>query len=335
MITPRTDAAALLQVRELSVRIATGSAAVHAVREVSFDLAKGETLGLVGESGCGKTTTARSLVRLLPPGGRIVGGTIEFAGQSILTLPESQMRALRGGEIGFIFQNPSTSLTPVFTIGRQIAEPLRLHRGMNRRQAYQEAGDLLARVGIPNPRERLGSYPHQLSGGMQQRVMIAIALSCRPRLLIADEPTTALDVTIQAQILELIVALSRESGTAVLLITHNLGIAASMCDRLAVMYAGRVVETGIVDDIFYRPQMPYSWGLLDAIPQVSTERGARLVTIDGAPPDLSQPAAGCQFAPRCRHRHEVCLTTEPALSPRSEHGHAARCLATEPAGWLR
>ncbi|GAA2389833.1 ABC transporter ATP-binding protein [Dactylosporangium salmoneum] len=323
---------ALLHVHRLSTEVGSGPAPVRAVQDVSFSIEAGQTLGLVGESGCGKTMTARSIASLLPADARVTGGEIIFDGQNLLALPEAGMRDIRGHRIGFVFQDPSTSLNPVYTIGMQVAEPLRQHLGLSRRNARERATELLARVGIPSPRLRLDDYPHQLSGGMRQRVMIAIALSCTPRLLIADEPTTALDVTIQAQILELIQELSSETGTAVLLITHNLGIAAGICDRIAVMYAGQIVETGAVDNLFYTPKMPYSWGLLDALPTLSDDE--RLVPIEGGPPDLGTAIEGCHFAPRCRHVRPVCRQSEPALSRRGT-GHDARCHATEPEGWLR
>jgi len=323
---------ALLDVRNLATELATGGETVRAVRDVSFSIDAGQTLGLVGESGCGKTMTARSVARLLPPGGRVSAGQVLFDGVDLLGLPEAAMRDIRGHRIGFVFQDPSTSLNPVYPIGMQLAEPLRLHLGLGRRAARDRAVELLDRVGIPSPARRMDDYPHQLSGGMRQRVMIAIALSCAPRLLIADEPTTALDVTIQAQILELIQELCAETGSAVLLITHNLGIAAGICDRIAVMYAGQIVETGPTDALFYTPAMPYSWGLLDALPTVDEEE--RLVPIAGGPPDLAAPLAGCHFAPRCPHVREVCRVDGPPMTERTA-GHLARCHATAPEGWLR
>jgi oligopeptide/dipeptide ABC transporter ATP-binding protein len=326
---------ALLAVSGLSVSIRSGTRNVRAVHDVSFTLAAGETLGLVGESGCGKTTTARSIVRLLPPTASIVSGTVLFEGSDLLLAPQSRLRAVRGAAIGFIFQDPTSSLNPVHPIGAQIAEPLQLHAGLGRRAARAEAAELLAKVGIPRPLERMDDYPFQMSGGMQQRVMIAMALACRPRLIIADEPTTALDVTIQAQILELITALSAENGTAVLLITHNLGIAAGMCDRIAVMYGGSIVESGPVDSIFYGPAMPYTWGLLDAVPTVGTNRAHPLIPIGGSPPDLSTTLHGCRFAPRCAYSRHICRSDEPGLEPNDDRSHLSRCFATAPGGWLR
>jgi oligopeptide transport system ATP-binding protein len=323
----------LLEVRHLSTHIASDGGVVRAVDDVSLTIGAGETLGLVGESGCGKTMTARSIVRLLPTGGRIVGGEVLFEGADLASMAPTALRRLRGHRIGVVFQDPSTSLNPVHTVGDQITEPMRLHLGLSGRAATDRATELLDRVGIPRPRERLRDYPHQLSGGMRQRVMIAIAVSCEPRLLIADEPTTALDVTIQAQILELIRELSSASGTAVLLITHDLGIAAGMCDRIDVMYAGRMVETAGLDDLFERPRMPYTWGLLDALPRLGLRRGARLTTIEGGPPDLAGQLVGCRFAPRCHWAREVCRSDEPELTARGT-GHAARCHATQPDGWV-
>jgi oligopeptide transport system ATP-binding protein len=326
----------LLEVRDLSTHFFTKDGEVQAVDRVSFDLDYGETLGLVGESGCGKSVTALSLTRLVPdPPGKITSGEIIFDGVNVLKLSNEEMRLLRGKRIGFIFQDPMTSLNPTLTIGFQIAESARLHLGLSRRAAADRAIELLGKVGIPRARERMSDYPHQFSGGMRQRVMIAIALACDPMLLLADEPTTALDVTIQAQILELIRSLSEEFGTAVILITHDLGIAAGMCHRVNVMYAGRIVETGTVDELFEHPRMPYTWGLLDSLPRLDEERGARLRTIEGLPPDLINPADDCRFAPRCDYVRDVCRRKEPELSPRDEAGHLARCWGTEPGGWIQ
>jgi len=326
----------LLEVRDLSTHFFTKDGEVHAVDRVSFDLDYGETLGLVGESGCGKSVTALSLTRLVPdPPGKIVSGEIIFDGVNVLKLSNEEMRLLRGKRIGFIFQDPMTSLNPTLPIGFQISESARLHLGLSRRAAADRAIELLGKVGIPRARDRMGDYPHQFSGGMRQRVMIAIALACDPMLLLADEPTTALDVTIQAQILELIRSLSEEFGTAVILITHDLGIAAGMCHRVNVMYAGRIVETGTVDDLFEKPRMPYSWGLLDSLPRLDEQRGSRLRTIEGLPPDLISPADDCRFAPRCPYVRGACREREPELTPREEAGHLARCWGTEPGGWIQ
>ncbi len=332
----RRHARKLLEVRNLSTQFYTTDGVVHAVDEVSFELDYGETLGIVGESGCGKSVTALSLTRLVPnPPGKIVAGEIILDGINILKLSNEEMRRLRGKKIGFIFQDPMTSLNPTLTIGFQIAESARVHLDLSRKAAEDRAVELLSKVGIPRARDRMKDYPHQFSGGMRQRVMIAIALACDPMLLLADEPTTALDVTIQAQILELIKSLSSEFGTAVILITHDLGIAAGMCNRINVMYAGRIVETGPVDDIFERPRMPYAWGLLESLPRLDEERHNRLRTIEGMPPDLINPGAECRFSPRCRYARDVCREHEPELSEREGEGHKARCFGTEPGGWIQ
>src|SRR6188474_1541028 len=300
----------LLKVTGLSTHFFTPDGVVQAVDDVSFDLGYGETLGLVGESGCGKSVTALSIARLVPnPPGRIVGGSVVFDGVDLLKLSDDGMRKLRGKEIGFIFQDPLTSLNPTLTIGYQIAEAIRQHMGLSKKASYDRVVELLGKVGIPRAKDRLGDYPFQFSGGMRQRVMIAIALSCDPKLILADEPTTALDVTIQAQILELIQRLSSEFGTAVLMITHDLGIAAGMCDRVNVMYAGKIVETGTVDELFEQPRMPYSWGLLDSLPRIDDVRGDRLRTIEGMPPLLIAPPKACRFAPRCDYVRDVCLSS--------------------------
>ncbi len=326
----------LLEVRNLSTQFFTPDGIIRAVDDVSFDLGYGETLGLVGESGCGKSITALSVTRLVPdPPGKIVAGQILFDGIDVLKLSEESMRKLRGKEIGFIFQDPLTSLNPTLTIGYQIAESIREHMGLSHKSAEDRVVELLSKVGIPRARERLKDYPFQFSGGMRQRVRSAIALPCDPKLILPDEPTTALDVTIQAQILELIQTLSDEFHTAVLMITHDLGIAAGMCDRVNVMYAGRIVETGTVDELFEQPQMPYSWGLLDSLPRIDDVRGERLRTIEGLPPLLINPADTCRFNPRCVYTRDVCREREPGLTPRGDSGHMARCWATEPEGWIR
>jgi oligopeptide transport system ATP-binding protein len=325
----------LLTVRGVSTHFFTPDGVVQAVDDVSFELGYGETLGLVGESGCGKSVTALSIARLVPdPPGRIVAGEIIFDGIDLLKINDDQMRRLRGKEIGFIFQDPLTSLNPTLTIGYQIAEAIKQHMGLSAKAAVDRTVELLSKVGIPRAKDRLKDYPHQFSGGMRQRVMIAIALSCDPKLILADEPTTALDVTIQAQILELIQVLSDEFHTAVLLITHDLGIAAGMCDRVNVMYAGRIVETGTVDELFESPQMPYAWGLLDSLPRLDDVRGDRLRTIEGLPPLLIKPPNACRFEPRCRFARDICREQEPALTPRGTTLHEARCHATEPDGWI-
>jgi oligopeptide transport system ATP-binding protein len=326
---------ALLQVRGLSTHFNTPDGVVQAVDDVSFEVGFGETLGLVGESGCGKSVTALSIARLVPdPPGRIVAGEIMFDGIDVLKLDSDEMRKLRGKEIGFIFQDPLTSLNPTLTIGYQIAESIREHMGLSQKAASDRVVDLLGKVGIPRARDRLDDYPFQFSGGMRQRVMIAIALSCDPKLILADEPTTALDVTIQAQILELIQTLSEEFHTAVLLITHDLGIAAGMCDRVNVMYAGEIVETGTVDELFANPQMPYAWGLLDSLPRIDDVRGERLRTIEGLPPLLINPADACRFSPRCAYARDICREQGAQLTSRGSEAHLARCWATEPEGWI-
>jgi oligopeptide transport system ATP-binding protein len=330
----RAKAENLLEVRDLSTHFFTPDGVVHAVDDVSFTLGYGETLGLVGESGCGKTVTALSVTRLVPdPPGKIVSGEVLFEGTDVLKVSSDAMRRLRGKDIGFIFQDPQTSLNPTLTIGYQIAEPIRQHLGLSQRAARDRVVELLSKVGIPRPKDRLSDYPHQFSGGMRQRVMIAIALSCDPKLLLADEPTTALDVTIQAQILELIQRLSDEFKTAVLLITHDLGIAAGMCDRINVMYAGRIVEAGSVDTLFEKPRMPYSWGLLDSLPRLDDVRGANLRTIEGLPPLLINVPDACRFNPRCDYARDICREKEPELTER-ETDHFARCWATQPEGWI-
>jgi oligopeptide transport system ATP-binding protein len=332
---PERKAEKLLTVRDLSTHFFTPDGVVRAVDDVSFELGYGETLGLVGESGCGKSVTALSIARLVPnPPGRIVSGEVVFDGIDVMKLTQDEVRHLRGKEIGFIFQDPLTSLNPTLTIGYQIAESIRQHMGLSQKAALDRVAELLGKVGIPRAKDRLKDYPHQFSGGMRQRVMIAIALSCDPKLILADEPTTALDVTIQAQILELISRLSDEFHTAVLLITHDLGIAAGMCDRVNVMYAGRIVETGTTDELFERPRMPYSWGLLDSLPRLDDVRGDRLRTIEGLPPILIDPPDACRFEPRCRFARDICRQDEPDLTRRGDTDHHARCWATEPDGWI-
>jgi oligopeptide transport system ATP-binding protein len=328
-------AAKLLDVQNLSTHFSTRDGVLRAVDDVSFELGYGETLGLVGESGCGKSVTALSICRLVPsPPGQIVSGEVRFEGIDLLKLSGEAMRKLRGKDIGFIFQDPLTSLNPTMTIGFQIREPIREHLNLSPRAATDRVVELLSKVGIPRARDRLGDYPHQFSGGMRQRVMIAIALACNPKLLLADEPTTALDVTIQAQILELIKKLANEFGTAVLLITHDLGVAAGMCDRVNVMYGGQIVETGSVDALFEAPRMPYTWGLLDSLPRLDDVRGDRLRTIEGLPPRLIDVPDGCRFSPRCAYSRDVCRESEPALTERSKLGHLARCHATQADGWI-
>jgi oligopeptide transport system ATP-binding protein len=311
----------LLSIGDLMVRFRTHDGTVHAVNGVSFDLDEGETLGLVGESGCGKTVTNLALMRLLPqPAGRVEGGQIYFGGQDLLELDESEMRDLRGKEIAMIFQDPMTSLNPVLTIQEQMVETIRAHRKVSKSEARVRTIDLLRMVGIPQPEKRLRDYPHQFSGGMRQRVMIAMALALEPKLLIADEPTTALDVTIQAQVLELLRDLAAERSTAVILITHDLGVVAGMTRRINVMYAGFVVEAATTTDLFARPRHPYTVGLLHSIPRLDAQPGEPLLPIEGTPPDLRHPPIGCPFAPRCAWRVDQCWTAMPPLEPLDQVG---------------
>jgi oligopeptide/dipeptide ABC transporter ATP-binding protein len=306
---------------------------VRAVDRVSFALSAGQTLALVGESGSGKSITALSVMRLVPPPGRIVGGEVIFQGRNLLNLPPKQMRDVRGRQIAMIFQDPMTSLNPVYTVGEQIAEALRLHEGLPKKAAFQKAVEMLDRVRIPDPQRRAVDYPHQLSGGMRQRVMIAMALSCSPRVLIADEPTTALDVTIQAEILGLLARLKEEFRLAMLLITHDLGVVAEVADSVAVMYAGQVVEEAPVREIFDRPRHPYAEGLLRSLPRLSTDESRRrLPTIEGVVPGLIDIPPGCRFADRCRYRKQECTAGEiPVLQP--SPGHYSRCVIAEEAVW--
>ena len=285
----------------------TPAGEVKALNDVSIHLNDGEVLGIVGESGSGKSVTAYSLMGLTAYPGKLVGGTIDFNGHRINDLSEKEFRKIRGNEVSIIFQDPMTSLNPVYTIGNQIMEVILLHTDKNKEQARARAKELLELVGINEPEKRLKQYPHELSGGMRQRVMIAIALACEPKLLIADEPTTALDVTIQAQILELMMELKEKLGMAIIMITHDLGVVASMCDRIAVMYAGRIVEYGTTDDIFYNPKHEYTKGLLKSIPRLDAKEHERLVPIEGTPIDLLNPPAGCPFAPRCSNCMKICL----------------------------
>ena len=294
-----------IQHERLSFFTPTGE--VKALNDVSIHLNDGEVLGIVGESGSGKSVTAYSLMGLTAYPGKLVGGTIDFNGHRINDLSEKEFRKIRGNEVSIIFQDPMTSLNPVYTIGNQIMEVILLHTDKNKEQARARAKELLELVGINEPEKRLKQYPHELSGGMRQRVMIAIALACEPKLLIADEPTTALDVTIQAQILELMMELKEKLGMAIIMITHDLGVVASMCDRIAVMYAGRIVEYGTTDDIFYNPKHEYTKGLLKSIPRLDAKEHERLVPIEGTPIDLLNPPAGCPFAPRCSNCMKICL----------------------------
>ncbi len=307
-----TMSTSLLEVRDLTVRFATEAGTVHAVSGLSLALAAGETLGLVGESGCGKSTAAFALMGLLPPNGRVAAGEVRFEGRDLLRLRPRELQGLRGDRISMVFQNPMTSLDPAYTIGAQIVDVLREHRGLTAPEARAAAIELLRRVGIPAPQERFHTHPHRLSGGQRQRVVIAIALACSPALLIADEPTTALDVTIQAQILDLLRDLCAEHRAAIVLITHDLGVVAQMCDRVAVMYAGRLVEEGPASAVYAAPLHPYTAALLRSIPTPGARRGA-LEVIEGAVPNLLDPPPGCPFAPRCPHRMPVCAERLPPL----------------------
>jgi len=320
----------LLDVRKLGVHYVTarGTRVTKAVDEVSFTLEAGETLGIVGESGSGKTTLALSLLRLLPTAARIVGGEVRFEGEDLVAKPERDMRHVRGKRIAMILQDPMASLNPLFTVGDQVAEPLRVHERATRKSAWARAKELLRSVRIPAPEARVKEYPHQMSGGMRQRIVGAIGISCEPRLLIADEPTTSLDLTIQAQYLNLLRELQRAHGLALIFITHNLGIVAKMCDRVAVMYAGRMVEAGPVKAMFDHPAHPYTRALLESIPRMSDAR-QRLTAIDGQPPDLARLPAGCAFQPRCPVAVDRCRTEAPpdiVVAP----SHAARCWLASP-----
>ena len=318
----------LLEVKDLRTHFPTRAGLVRAVDGINFYLDRGELLGLVGESGCGKSMTALSVMRLIAPPGKIVGGEIIFDGTDLLKLSDSEMRQMRGDDIAMIFQDPMTSLNPVFTVGQQISEALRLHRKLSRKEARQATIEAMREVAIPDPSRRVDDYPHQLSGGMRQRVMIAMALACNPKLLIADEPTTALDVTIQAQILELLDDLRKQRDLAVLLITHDLGVVAEVADRVAVMYTGRIVEESPVDELFARPKHPYTEGLLRSVPKLTSEhviRQERLQTIEGTVPRPTDLPPGCHFAPRCSHRLPRCTEGEIPLYD-LEGGVSVRCV---------
>ena len=304
----------LLEVNNLVTQFDTDEGHVRAVDDVSFCAETGKMLGIVGESGCGKSVTALSIMRLLPqPAGQIVGGNIQFRDMDLTKLPIPEMEKVRGGQIGMVFQEPMTALNPVHTVGRQLTEVLLLHKGTTSKEAVKAGAEMLERVGIPSPDVRMGEYPHQLSGGMRQRVVIAMALACGPDLLIADEPTTALDVTIQAQILELIKELQKDMGMSVIMITHDLGVIAETCDDVVVMYAGKVAEQGTVFDIFDNPSHPYTQGLLASIPSLETQPKSNLSIIEGMVPGLTDLPSGCRFENRCPHRHDLCSDTAPWL----------------------
>jgi peptide/nickel transport system ATP-binding protein len=323
----------LLQVQNLRTEFATDQGVVTAVEDVSFSLKAGETVGLVGESGSGKSVTALSIMRLLKENGRVTGGSVTFDGKDLLGMSAAEMRRIRGNEISMIFQEPMTSLNPVLKIGDQLAETMILHLGMSKADAWKRAVELLDHVGIPRPAQIAADYPHRLSGGMRQRAMIAMALSCKPKLIIADEPTTALDVTIQAQILRLMRQLGKESNTAMILITHDLGVVAEMADRVVVMYAGQVVEEADVYNLFDDPKHPYTVGLMGSIPQISSPPGDRLQSIPGSVPSLLAMPEGCRFADRCASVMPHSRTTAVELKVLDEaSGHSVRCLLYEPGG---
>ncbi len=320
----------LLDVKELKISFDTYAGEVQAVRGVSFDLCRGETLGIVGESGCGKSVTAQGIMQLLlKPPARYKGGSVMFNGEDLIKKPEKEIRKIRGNEIGMIFQDPMTSLNPTMKIGYQIAEGLMLHHRMKKADAIKKAVEMLKMVSIAHPEKRIQQYPHEFSGGMRQRAMIALALACEPRLLIADEPTTALDVTIQAQILELLKEIQQKTNTSIILITHDLGIVAKMCDRVIVMYAGKILESGTVYDIFDKLKHPYTKGLLKSVPSMEMSRNEALTPIPGSPPDLFDPPDGCPFYARCKNAMKVCRGCYPELIEFGK-GHKAACWLYHP-----
>lgn len=320
----------LLEVQDLHVSFKTYNGEVQAVRGVNFSLAKGETLAIVGESGCGKSVTSQSIMRLIPsPPSEVKAGEIRFEGNDLTKASEKEMEKIRGAEIAMIFQDPMTSLNPTMKIGKQIVEGLIKYQKLSSQEAKKQAIELLRLVGIPSPESRLDQYPHQFSGGMRQRAMIAIALSCNPKVLIADEPTTALDVTIQAQIMDLMRDLQKKTGTSIILITHDLGVVAEMAERVVVMYAGKVIETGTVNEIFYEAKHPYTWGLLASMPRLNQERDQELVPIPGAPPNLLRPPVGCPFTARCPHAMKICAEQMPETTDVSET-HQVACWLDHP-----
>ncbi|MFT4412230.1 ABC transporter ATP-binding protein [Fredinandcohnia humi] len=319
----------MLEVKDLKVYLDTAEGIVKAVDGVSFTIKPGQTVGIVGESGSGKSVLARSLMQLNPsPPTFYPQGEILFEGLNLLELNERKLRSIRGKEIAMIFQDPMSSLNPIFRIGTQLIEAIRTHQKLSRKEAEKRAIELLTDVGIPDPELRMKDYPHQFSGGMRQRVLIAIALACKPKLLIADEPTTALDVTIQAQILELMKSLQEKYGMAIIIITHDLGVVARLTDKIMVMYSGRIVEDGSTNDIFYRTSMPYTWSLLRSLPRLDANRKERLVPIQGQPPNLVSPPNGCNFSPRCPFATAECLDVDPQLTDR-ENGHQAACVLSQ------
>jgi oligopeptide/dipeptide ABC transporter ATP-binding protein len=322
------SSAPLLEVRDLRTQFPTRDGLVEAVDGVSFRLERGETLGIVGESGAGKSVAVLSVMRLLQPPGRIIAGQVLYRGRDLTQLSEPEMQEIRGQEIAMIFQDPMTSLNPVYRVGWQVGEPVRLHRGLDMRRSLREAVGMLRKVGIPEPQRRVRAYPHEMSGGMRQRATIAMALTTAPSVLIADEPTTALDVTIQAQILELLKQVNAEFGTATILITHNLGVVAGTCERVMVMYAGRVVEEGPTDEVFARPRHPYTWSLLRSLPRVDSDEREPLHPIEGMPPDLTARPSGCAFHPRCPFVVDRCVSDVPVLEA-AGNGQLAACWVTQ------
>ncbi|MGL5050628.1 MAG: ABC transporter ATP-binding protein [Fusobacteriaceae bacterium] len=319
----------LLKIENLKTSFFIESGEVQAVRGINFSLNKGEAIGIVGESGSGKSVTMLSILNLLEKNAKITADTLNFNGLDLLSKEKKQMRSLAGKEIGMIFQDPMTSLNPLFTVGNQIMEPLLIHEKLSKKQAKQKAIDLLKLVEISNPEKRLEQYPHELSGGMRQRVMIAIAMGCSPKLLIADEPTTALDVTIQAQILELMSTLKEKTNTSIILITHDLGVISSMCSRIIVMYGGTVVEEGTTEEIFYSPKHPYTWGLLNSLPKITENKKEKLIPIPGSPPDLLNPPKGCPFTERCSCAMRICKEHIPDLKELSDT-HKSACWMLHP-----
>jgi oligopeptide transport system ATP-binding protein len=314
----------LLEVKDLNVSFFTYAGEVKAVRGISYELKPGEVMGIVGESGSGKSVSSYGLMGIIPEPGKVISGSIMFNGTDITKLSEKELLKIRGKEIGMIFQDPMTSLNPVYTVGDQIEETLKKHTNLNKEQRKARMIELFQLVGINQPEKRIHQYPHEFSGGMRQRVMIAMALSCNPKLLIADEPTTALDVTIQAQIIALLKELKTKINMSIIFITHDLGVIADICDKVAVMYAGNIIETGSIDEIFYSPKHPYTWGLLKSIPKLNNEEHERLIPIEGNPVDLINPPKGCAFAPRCKHCMKICLDKVPPVYNVSE-GHDTLC----------
>jgi oligopeptide transport system ATP-binding protein len=325
----------VLEVKDLATEFRTRDGIVHAVNGVSFELHEGETLGIVGESACGKTVTVLSILGLIPnPPGRVVSGTAYYLGKDLLKMSDEEIRFIRGAQISMVFQDPMTSFNPVLTIGRQVAEPIEIHQGVGRKEALERAGELLALVGIPNAKDRLADYPHQFSGGMRQRAMIAMALACSPTVLIADEPTTALDVTIQAQIIDIVKRLRDQLGMAIIWITHDLGIIAGLAQRVNVMYGGYIVEEAVVKELYGNPQHPYTLGLIGSLPRLDASTHTRLVSIDGVPPILMEKPTSCPFAPRCHFVVDRCWQENPPLLSFDTH-HRAACWVDPKTGGLR